>query len=129
MSKRRSIDVPGLHHDHPIPAASRIGPFLVSGGISGKNAETGRISPEIEDQCIQMFANIRRIMQAAGGTPEDVIKVTVWLRDKNNRTHVNKEWLAMFPDPQSRPARHTFGSMDMPEGYLVQCEIMAVLAA
>jgi enamine deaminase RidA (YjgF/YER057c/UK114 family) len=127
MNRRRSIDVPGLHHEHPIPAACRIGHLLVSGGISGKNAETGKLPPAIDEQCGQMFANIRRIMEAAGGSANDIIKVTVWLRDKGNRTHVNKEWLAMFPDPQSRPARHTFASQDLPDGYLVQCEIMAVL--
>jgi 2-iminobutanoate/2-iminopropanoate deaminase len=127
MSKRRSIHVHGLDHDNPIPAASRIGPLVVSGSISGKDPRTGKIPPGIEEQCGLMFANMRRIVEAAGGTPQDILKVTVWLKDKSNRPHVNKEWVAMFPDSESRPARHTFGSEDLAAGVLVQCEFMAFL--
>jgi len=74
-----------------------------------------------------MFANIRALLEAGGATPEDVIKVTVWLTDKALRPHVNKQWLAMFPDPHSRPARHTFASPDLDPPTLVQCEVIAVI--
>lgn len=128
MSKRRSIDVEGLHHTHPIPMASRIGPFVVTGSIAGKDPRTGKIPPGIEEQCALMFANVRRVIEAAGGTPDDILKLTVWLKDKSDRSHVNKEWLAMFPDAASRPARHTFGSDELGPEVLVQCEFMAVLS-
>ena len=119
--------MPGLGHENPIPNASRIGSILVSGSITGKDPSTGKIPPEIADQCALMFANIERVMQAAGGTAEDIIKLTVWLKDKSHRPIVNQEWLAMFPDAESRPARHTFASQDLAAGVLVQCEIMAVI--
>lgn len=127
MKKRRSIEIPGLEHENPIPEASQIGPFLVSSGIFGRDPETGETPPEVEKQCAHMFANIRRILDAAGGTPDDIIKLTVWTRDKKNKAHVNKEWLAMFPDPQSRPARHTLAYQELPGVHQVQCEFMAVL--
>ncbi len=126
MGKRRSIEIPGLQHDNPIPSASQIGPFLFSGGIFGKDPQSGQTPADIEGQCANMFANIRRIMDAAGGTPDNIIKVTVWLKDLTYRPHVNKEWTAMFPDAHSRPARHTF-SHNLPGANLVQCEIIAVL--
>lgn len=127
MNKRRSIYIAGLEHENPIPEASRIGPFLVSSGIFGRDPETGETPPDIETQCAHMFANIRRILEAAGATPDDVIKLTVWVKDKSSKKHVNKEWLTMFPDPQSRPARHTLAYQDLPGLNLVQCEFMAVL--
>jgi 2-iminobutanoate/2-iminopropanoate deaminase len=127
MSKRRSIMVPGMHHQNPIPNASRIGPFVVSGSIFGRDPDTGQAPPEIEHQCALMFSNIRRVMTAAGGTTGDIIKLTVWLKDKTHRPIVNKEWLAMFPDPDSRPARHTFSGTELTGADLVQCEIMAVI--
>ena len=127
MSKRISIEVPGLHHENPIPNACKIGPFLVSGSITGKDTQNGKIPDPIEFQCDHMFTNIRKLMEAAGGTPDDILKVTIWLKDLSHRKHVNKLWLEMFPDPHSRPARHTFAGPDLPNPVLVQCEIMAVL--
>jgi len=127
MSKRISIEVPGLEHANPIPNASRLGPFLVSGGIFGKNPGTGKVPEGIEAQCEQTFANIRQVLEAGGAGPEHVIKLDVWLKHMANRPVVNKYWLQMFPDPHSRPARHTLETPDLREPLLVECEIMAVI--
>ncbi len=128
MSKRQSIEVPGLSHTHPIPNASRIGPFLASGSIFGTDPATGKIPAGIEAQSSLLFQNVRRIVEAAGGTTENILKLSFYVRDKNLREHINKEWLAMFPDPHSRPARHTFQTTDMAEGVLVTCDVMAVFS-
>jgi len=126
MSKRKSIEVPGITHTHPIPNASRIGPFLASGSIFGTDPATGKIPPGIENQSRLLFENVRRIVEAAGGTTENILKITVYLRDKALRQQINKEWVAMFPDEHSRPARHSFQTDDMAEGVLVSCDILAV---
>ena len=74
-----------------------------------------------------MFANFRQILAAGGARPEDVVKMNVWLQDLALRSHVNKEWLEMFPDPLSRPARHTFQTSDLQQGTLVQCDVTAFI--
>ncbi len=127
MSDRRSIEVKGLEHVNPIPNASRIGSLLVSGGIFGKDPSTGNVPEGIEAQCAQTFANIRTVLAAGGATPEDVIKLSVWLKDMAYRPVVNKYYVEMFPDEHSRPARHTFPTPDLREPLLVECEIMAVI--
>jgi len=126
MTRRTSIYVEGFSHKNPIPAACRIGSMLCSGSIQGTDPATGRYGETLEAQCELMFAHIRRIVAASGGTPEDVIKVTVYMRDRTLRAAVNKPWLEMFPDPQSRPARHTTNAMLEGEK-LVECDFMAVL--
>lgn len=128
MSKRTSIEVPGLEHVNPIPNASRVGPFLASGGIFGKDPATGKVAEGVDAQCEQMFANVRKVLEVGGAAPEDVIKLNVWLKDMANRPVVNKYWVQMFPDPHSRPARHTFSTPDLREPLLVECEIMAVIS-
>jgi len=128
MSNRKSIEVPGLEHVNPIHNASRIGPFLVSGGIFGKDPGTGKVPEGVEAQCEQMFANVRKVLEAGGAGPEDIIKLSFWLKDMANRPVVNKYWLQMFPDEHSRPARHTFPTPDLREPLLVECEIMAVIS-
>jgi 2-iminobutanoate/2-iminopropanoate deaminase len=74
-----------------------------------------------------MFANIRRVLEIAGATTEEIIKINVWMKNRDDRDHVNREWLVMFPDPHSRPARHTFKDDDQPYGALVSCEVIAVI--
>lgn len=128
MSARRvSIEVPGFEHDNPIPAACRVGPFLMSSAISGKEPYTGKMPDTIEAQCANMWATVRRLLEIAGATSADIIKMTVWLKDRSQRPVFNKGWLEMFPDEHSRPARHTFAAPDLAGAMLVQCEIVAVL--
>ena len=127
-ARRVSIEVPGFEHDNPIPAACRVGEFLITSSISGKELYTGQLPDGIEAQCDNMFATLRKVLDAAGATPEDVIKMNVWMKDRSQRPAMNKGWLEMFPDPHSRPARHTFHAPDLPGNMLVQCEVTAVLA-
>ena len=126
-ARRRSINVAGFGHQNPIPAASRIGNVLMSSVISGRDPISGTLPANIEDQCAEMFRVVRRIVEAAGGTPADIIKMTVWLRDPANREPLNVEWVRMFPDPDSRPARHTL-PLAGDGASLVQCDITAVIA-
>src|SRR5881392_1044100 len=93
MDKRRSIEVSGVKHQNPIPAASRKGPFVVSGAISGADPESGKVPEDLDTQCRQMFANVRRLVEAAGGTPDDIVKMTVWITDRALRPTLNKYWV------------------------------------
>jgi enamine deaminase RidA (YjgF/YER057c/UK114 family) len=124
---RRSIEVPGLHHGGlPIPQACLVGNLLVSSGISPLDPDTGTVPTDTERQVETVFANVRRVLDAAGGTPADVAKCTVFVRDKSIRPVVDKYWLEMFPDAASRPARHTL-RIDLADPLQIQLEITAVL--
>src|SRR2546426_6542977 len=108
VSRRRSFEVPGLQHENPIPMGCVIGPFMMSSGIFGMDPETRKIPPDIDSQCKLMLANVRRVMEAAGGSVNDIIKMVVWTKDKTFKEALNKEWLVMFshpPSPRPRPTR------------------------
>jgi 2-iminobutanoate/2-iminopropanoate deaminase len=127
MERRRSIDVAGAKHVNPIPSASRRGPFVVSGAISGADPETGKVPAGLDEQCRLMFENVRRVMAAAGGSPDDIVKMTVWITDRSLRPILNKHWIEIFPNPHSRPARHTLTSSDFTAPMQIQCDLMAML--
>jgi 2-iminobutanoate/2-iminopropanoate deaminase len=126
MAKRVSIYVEGFSHKNPIPAACRIGNILESGSIQGTDPATGRYGETLEAQAALMFAHLKRIVEAAGGSLENVIKVTVWMRDRAGRAAINEEWLRLFPDPHSRPARHAIQA-DLDGEKLLECSFVAVL--
>lgn len=100
--------------------------MVFSGAIHGVNSITHELPTEMGDQSANVFANMLAIIEAAGGSVEDIIKVEIYLRDSSDRNAVNEEWLRMFPDPESRPARHVRPlPPDSPS--LVQCEFIAVV--
>ncbi|MEW2624117.1 RidA family protein [Streptomyces sp. NPDC048106] len=124
--KRRSIEVPGRGHGtQPIPAASVVGNLLVSGGISGKDPATGTVPEDPAAEVAQAFANLRAILDAADASLDDVAKVTVFVRERGIRAHLNPVWTELFPDPDSRPARHTLEANLT--GMRLQLECLAVL--
>jgi 2-iminobutanoate/2-iminopropanoate deaminase len=127
MGQRKSFDIEGLGHANPIPAVSRIGNFVATGGVSGTDANTGKMPEDMAAQCAGMFVNLRSVLAAAGATPEDVIRVTVWIKRPEIRAEVNKHWVGMFPDANSRPARHTMFYDHFAGVMLVQCEAWAVI--
>ena len=124
---RSSFEVAGLEHNNPIPMVCRIGPYVQSSGINGKNPETGLLPADIAGQCEQMFRNVRFVLEKAGATPEQVLKMTFFLPARDLRPHINKHWVELFPDPHSRPARHVHSEPDMSHGMQVQCEFFAIV--
>jgi 2-iminobutanoate/2-iminopropanoate deaminase len=125
--RRRSFEIEGYKHgNNPIPAVTRIGNLVLTGGISGVDTATGIMPAALEDQCANMFGLAVKILKAADSKLEDVVKVTVFMKAGLSRDALNKEWLKYFPDPHSRPVRHTLVNEHLAAGMLIQCELMAV---
>src|SRR5947208_13956259 len=93
MEKRRSIEVSGVKHVNPIPSASRRGPFVVSGAISGADPETGELPVELDAQCRTMFDNVRRSMPAPGGSPGRLVQTHACIADRKVRQTMNRYWV------------------------------------
>lgn len=123
---RKSIEVPGFNHGaQPIPAASRVGPLVITGGVYGLDPVTGALPDDVNEQAALMFANLQRIMHAAGGGMDAIARITIYVKVPQARAAVNNEWTKIFPDPSSRPARHTLVNEALPANMLVQCDATA----
>lgn len=125
--RRESIDIPGFSHRHPIPAASRIGPFVMSGALTGRDPEAGEMPEGLDAQMANAFEHLRAVMRGAGGTVDDILKLNVRLVDGEDREALNREWTAMFPDPALRPARQVIPVSTLGGGALVHLDLVAVL--
>lgn len=125
MAWRESFDVPPATHANPIPSATRVGNMLFTSVIPGRDAQTGQMPESAAEQAVNVFKNLRAILEQAGARVEDVGKVTVFIKQADVRPLVNVPWLEMFPDEHSRPARHAI--IDPLLGSMVQIEAIAVL--
>ncbi len=127
MAERQSINFSGFSHQNPIPNASRVGNIVMSSVIGGSNPGTRDLPPGLEAQVANVFNYIRSAVEAAGGKTEHIVKITFFVKDPaTQREALNAEWVKMFPDPNSRPARHT-QSLPADSRALVQADFVAVL--
>jgi len=126
---RKSINPPSVPaHKNPIPVACVMGNILMSSAIMGHDPDSGGFSEDKEAQIASAFAALRATLVHAGATPDDVIKLDLFFTDKNERALVNPHWVAMFPDPGARPARHSHLA-DLPKGCCLQISVTAVIGA
>lgn len=126
MAKRKSIHIPGMEHGAPIPNGVVIGNMVFSSAIGGKDAKTGVMSDDPDEQAEAMFRNLRLFMETVGGSPDNIAYMKVYLKDEKYRDNVNGSWEKMFPDSHDRPARHAL-KVDLRGKNLFQIEVTAVL--
>ena len=127
MEKRRSIEVSGVKHMNPIPSASRKGPFVVSGAISGADPETGTVPADLDAQCRNMF--VQCAAHHGGGRRRPGRHRQDECLDRRPEIARGDEPLLGpdVPDPHSRPARHTVTQADFTPPMQIQCDLLAVL--
>ena len=72
------------------------------------------------DQC---FDNLFAVLEAGGLTPDDVVKVNVYLTDMDDFAAMNSAYAARFSEPF--PSRTTIGVASLPLGSVIEIELIA----
>jgi reactive intermediate/imine deaminase len=79
----------------------------------------------VADQTRQSLRNVEAILEAEGGSLDDVIKTTVYLDDIDDFDEFNGAYGSFFEsDP---PARSAVGVGDVPKGAAVEIEAIAAI--
>jgi 2-iminobutanoate/2-iminopropanoate deaminase len=109
----------------PFNQAIRIGNLVFTAGQAGRNRETGQMG-DIAEQAEWAIRNISAILEAAGASLDDVVKVTVYLKQGVDTKAFNEVYSAHFREP--RPARSSVfvAGLKNPE-MLVELEAIAVV--
>lgn len=127
-NERRVVEVPAVSGGEPVAAAARIGNFIVSSSIAGRDQSTGRLGDGPEEQFELAFENMRELVERAGGATENIGHVTVSIPDQSYRSYINRPWLSLFGDPLDRPARRTT-QYPLPPGHHVQLQVIGLAGA
>jgi 2-iminobutanoate/2-iminopropanoate deaminase len=81
------------------------------------------VAGDIGDQTRQCLANLFAVLDAAGLTPDDVVKCNVYLVDMADFPAMNEAYAAVWATPY--PARTTIGVAALPLGARVEIECIA----
>jgi len=82
------------------------------------------VDGDFEARARQVFANLQAVANAAGGSLNDVVKLTIFLTDLDDFATVNAVMEDFFDQPY--PARAAVGVASLPKG--VDVEADAILA-
>ena len=82
------------------------------------------VKGDIKAQTHQVISNIRGLLDAAGLTPQNVVKTTVFLSSMDLFSDMNEVYGMFFGD--NPPARSTVAAAGLPRGVDVEIEVLAV---
>lgn len=104
--------------------AVQIGDVVWVAGQAGLDPKTRQfVGNDIQAQCHQTLRNLAAVLESAGLTLDDVVRVGVFLADLGERSLMNDVYRQYFTDPF--PARTTVGAQ-LPDGMRIEIDAMAV---
>ncbi len=119
--------------DNPTDLPKPIGPYsyathhkdfiFVSGQI-GIDPLTNSLREGIEGQAIQIFENLKVILEESGSDVSHIAKTTIFLTDINQLERINKIYSTYFSG--QFPARTTIAVVALPKNASIEIECIAV---
>ncbi|MGB5245551.1 MAG: RidA family protein [Woeseia sp.] len=83
------------------------------------------VAGDFDARTRQVFDNLRAVAKAAGGSLDDIVKLTIYLTDLGNFAAVNAVMADYFDKPY--PARAAVGAAALPKGADVEAEAIMAL--
>jgi reactive intermediate/imine deaminase len=83
------------------------------------------VDGDFEARARRVFANLKAVTEAAGGTLDQIVKCTIYLTDLDNFATVNSVMAEFFEEPY--PARAALGVASLPKGCDVEAEAILAL--
>ena len=121
-----SASTPDAGADHPAVHVA-LGLPSIDGREDFQVSVVEDIGPALEERDLgwsldvpNLFHHVGEMLHAAGADWQHVVKMNFYLPSLDLRKELNEPWVAHFPDPASRPARHT-----QVGGPTAQCDFIA----
>ena len=109
----------------PYSQAVRSGNFLFCSGQLGIDPDTkALVENDINKQTLQIFSNIKAVLNAADLALANIVKTTIFLSDMANFPIVNELYAQQFEG--HKPARSTVQAARLPLDALIEIECIAV---
>lgn len=105
--------------------ALRCGDTIYLSGQIGLDPATMQLAEGVDAQLKRVFDNLKAVAEAAGGTLDDAVKLTVYLTDLAHFAKVNEIMARYFNQPY--PARAAIGVASLPRAALIEVDAILVI--
>jgi 2-iminobutanoate/2-iminopropanoate deaminase len=99
--------------------------LFISGQIPLDPASGAVVEGDFKARVRRVLDNVKAVVEAAGGSLRDIVKVTVYLRDMSLFQDFNSVYQEYFPE--NPPARAVVGVSSLPRGVDVEVEAIAYI--
>ncbi|OCA85853.1 reactive intermediate/imine deaminase [Bacillus sp. FJAT-27225] len=121
---RKAYNAKGSAASGPYSHAVDAGDLVYFSGQTAMNSIDKDKNPcDIAAQTRQCFVHLFEALEAANLTPDDVVKVNVYLTDMKNFSAMNEVYATQFSEPY--PARTCVAVLALPLGAEVEIEMIA----
>jgi len=108
----------------PYSHAVKYGGLVFVSGQTPEDPKTGQpVRGSVGEQTELVLKNIKAILEAAGSSLEQVLKVNIYLSDISKKPEMNEVYKKFFPN--SPPARIGMGGLQLDDGLDVEIDVIA----
>jgi len=109
--------------------AIRTGDLVFVTAQTGRDPDTGKLEEGLEAQTRRMLSNLDGVLNAAGCSPADIVKVTLLMANIKDFKAIDQIYSAWLPGLgiTPLPARTAFAAAALPAGALVMMDIVAAV--
>jgi 2-iminobutanoate/2-iminopropanoate deaminase len=124
MSRPERVNVGGVGQLPAFSHAAISGDLIfVSGTLGTKSGTFELVEGGMGPETTQTLENIKTILEGAGASPDDIVKVNVFVTDMSAFPEMNKAYLEFFGDDP--PARITVGCAGLALGAKIEIDCIA----
>ncbi len=110
----------------PYVQAMDLGDMIITSGQLPLDPKTGTMSNDIKEQAAQSLANVKAIIEEAGLSVANIVKMTVFVKDLNQFAQVNEVYAQFFESNNAPfPARSCVEVARLPMDAGIEIEAIA----
>ena len=123
--KREAISPKGVHEVVGLSHAFKAGNTIYLSGKVGRDEQGKVVEGGFEAQALKTFENMKVVLEAAGASFKDVVKLTVYVTDIDDMPKLREIRNRFFSPPL--PASTAVQVASLARGVLVEIEAVAVV--
>src|SRR5690348_7919516 len=126
MPRKQIVTVGSAKPNPNLSAAVRFGNLVFVSGQTGRHPTTGEVGRDIREQTRNTLERIKRILEAAGTSLDNVLSALTHLTRREDLAAYNEEYAKYFPTNKPSRTTVTVASLNSPD-LLVEITVTACI--